>query len=260
MRDDEQVCRNRPVPLPRSRWGQRLAAMAALIAGLVGTPASAAVLLNVSGVPQDTGIALGEGQAAAIGFTLLQNVTNLTITAPLTCALCSGSPVGSLSLQRNAIGSAAINADIVDLQAFNNFVIPPVFSLASLAAGDYFFIVSVIDDGNSSTSRSVIWSGSSAEGTSGSGATRRGGNATDLTWAASAVPAVPAFDTEFDNANSLTLGLQYTIAGDLPGVDPPPTNNVPEPNMLGLLVVLTGLGALTRTMRPAQQPLRATAL
>ncbi len=179
---------------------------------LAPQPAEAAPLLNVGG-PQDTGLTISAGQAAAVSFTLENTFNNVTIDASLTCVSCAG----DIWFQRNAIGSTASFGDALGAAAFSAATPHPYFNFASLDAGLYFFIVSI----NSTSSGAVIWSGSTTPVIQSNGATR------DVDFlATSTQPFVPLsnFSVEFGE------NLNYTVSGTA-------VTTVPEPATWTLMVV-----------------------
>lgn len=176
---------------------------------LAPRPAEAAPLLSVGG-PQNTGLTISSGQAAAVAFTLENTFNNVTIDASLTCVTCAG----DIWFQRNAIGSTASFGDSLGAAAFSSVTPHPYFNFASLDAGLYFFIVSINSGG-------VIWSGSTAPVIQSNGATR------DVDFlAASTQPFVPLsnFSVEFGR------NLNYTVSGTA-------VTTVPEPATWTLMVI-----------------------
>ena len=196
--------------------------MAAIM--LAPQPAAAAPLLNVGG-PQDTGLTISAGQAAAVAFTLENTFNNVMIDASLTCVNCAG----NIWFQRNAIGSTASLGDALGGAAFSSATPHPYFNFSSLDAGLYFFIVSI----NSNSSGGVIWSGSTAPVIQSNGATRE----VDFL-ATSTQPFVPFsnFSVEFGK------NLNYTVSGTA-------VTAVPEPATWALVVIgflLVGCSSLRR--------------
>ena len=179
---------------------------------LAGQPAAAGPLLDVGGV-QDTGLTIGAGKAAAVAFTLANTFDNVTIDASLLCVGCTG----GIWVQRNVIGSTASFGDALGAVAFSSATPHPYFNFSSLDPGLYFFIVSI----DSTSSGSVIWSGSTTPVIQSNGAER----GVDFL-AGSTQPFVPLsnFSVEFGK------NLNYTVSGTA-------VTAVPEPATSALMII-----------------------
>ena len=179
---------------------------------LAPQPAAAVPLLDVGG-PQDTGLTIGSGHAAAVAFTLDNTFKNITIDASLLCLNCAG----RIWFQRNAIGSTASFGDALGAVAFSSATPHPYFNFSSLDPGLYFFIVSI----DSTSSGSVIWSGSTTPVIQSNGAER----GVDFL-AGSTQPFVPLsnFSVEFGK------NLNYTVSGTA-------VTAVPEPATSALMII-----------------------
>jgi hypothetical protein len=183
-----------------------------LVVALAASAASAGVILDVSG-PPNSGEVLSAHEAAAAAFSLAATVSNVTITAPVSCISCQG----GIWLQRNSIGSGASFGDSVFAEAFPSTM---SITLSSLAAGTYFMIFSV-DTG------SLVWQGSDPTTVTGNG-----GSALNDWLATSTDPFAPKSDFSV----VFGVGLNFTITS----TPIPPA--APEPGSLALLA--TALGAL----------------
>jgi hypothetical protein len=156
---------------------------------LAPTAGRAAVILNVSGIP-NSGETLQGGEAAAAAFTISDTIDNVLITAPVTCVACQG----GIWLQQNSIGSGA---SLLDTLSGAPFPTTTSISLPSLGPGTYFLIFSV-DSG------AAIWQGSAPPTVTSNGANR----AADFL-ATSTLNFAPFSDFQ----TVFGVGLNYTITG-----------------------------------------------
>jgi hypothetical protein len=185
-----------------------------MIAALAPSAANADVILSVSG-PANTGETLSANQAAAAAFSLAGAVSDVTITATVSCVSC----LGGIWLNENEIGPGTPNSDTLFGESF-----PGTTSvmLSSLAASTYFLVFSV-------ESGDVAWQGSNPPTvTSIDGASA----ASDFLATSCTDPLAPLcnFSSVFG------VGLNFTVSGT------PVPPSVSEPRSLALFA--TALGAL----------------
>jgi hypothetical protein len=185
-----------------------------MIAALAPCAANADVILSVSG-PANTGETLSANQAAAAAFSLAGTVSDVTITATVSCVSC----LGGIWLNENEIGPGTPNSDTLFGESFPGTT---SVTLSSLAAATYFLVFSV-------ESGDVAWEGSNPPTvTSIDGASAAG----DFLATSCTDPLAPLcnFSSVFG------VGLNFTVTGT------PISPAVPEPGSLALFA--TALGGL----------------
>jgi hypothetical protein len=198
-----------------------------MIAALAPCAANADVILSVSG-PPNTGETLSANQAAAAAFSLAGTVSDVTITATVSCVSC----LGGIWLNENEIGPGTPNSDTLFGESFPGTT---SVTLSSLAAATYFLVFSV-ESGN------VAWEGSNPPTvTSIDGASAPG----DFLATSCTDPLAPLcnFSSVFG------VGLNFTVTGT------PISPAVPEPGSLALFATaLGGLGiaAHRRKAKPSR--------
>lgn len=203
------------LPHPKCRIVIALIATSLFTLSYTGT-AQAVTIVDVSGAG-DTGLTIDDGEAAAISFTLSQDATNVSIDIEALCIGCTG----GYWLNTNAIGPTSSFADTLFGVAFDNTTrVAPLFSGLSLAAGDYFVVLS-IDTGF------ALWTGSTSPTV-----TEHPNGTRQLDFFASSAGAwapMSDFSVEFGK------GLDFNVSGTF----------VPEPGS-GLLL---GMGIIALALR-----------
>jgi hypothetical protein len=185
-----------------------------LAAALAPSAARAGLILQVSG-PANTGESLSADQAAAAAFSLAGTLSDVMITATVSCVSCAG----GIWLNKNEIGPGTPFSDTLFGEPYPG---TSSVTLPSLAAGTYFLIFSA-------TSGNIAWEGSNPPTvTSNDGASALG----DLLATSCTDPLAPLcnFSAVFG------VGLNFTVTGT------PVVPSVPEPGSMPL--VATALGAL----------------
>jgi hypothetical protein len=199
----------------------KVAFLAAIACG-IGSPAGWAMpvtLLTVSG-SGETFQFIEENQAAAVGFTLGQAYSNVSISAEILCVDCSG----ELILMRGDLGPTAGLTNFVTAASFDvSSPVDPLLQGLDLDAGDYFLILAMTESG------SVGWIGSDAPDI-----TSVPGVSAGLNFFADALDT-PAFNSEFEVILS-SRGLHFTVIAEIPDIV------VPAPSTLW--TILAGLGLL----------------
>jgi len=199
--------------------------MMVLACALAPITANALPIVTVSG-PDNTGVLLGPGvepDAAAMAFSISESLTDVSISAPITCVGCTG----SVWLHSRTLGSSSQLGDLVIADALTpRPLTAPLFSGVDLSPGLYFLIAS-IETGFG------IWSGSeqsSAQVELAAGATA------GPYFTADQVPGFVPFG-DFD----VVLGglLHLTVTGN------PIVASVPESGSL-ILLGMAMLGLLVR--------------
>ena len=198
-----------------------MALLAAILCG-IGSPvgwAAPMTLLEVSGAGE-TFQFIDDNQAAAVGFTLGQAYSNVSISADILCVGCSGEVI----LMRGDLGPTADLTNLVTAATFDvSSPVDPLLDGLDLVAGDYFLILAMTEAG------SAGWIGSDAPAI-----TSVPGVSAGLNLFADTLDT-PSFNSEFEVILS-SRGLHFTVTADLPDivVPAPPT----------LWVVLGGLALL----------------
>jgi hypothetical protein len=185
-----------------------------LVAALAPSAAHADLILQVSG-PANAGESLSADEAAAAAFSLAGALSDVTITATVSCVSCAG----GIWLNENEIGPGTSLSDTLFGESYPG---TSSVTLSSLAAGAYFLIFSA-------TSGDIAWEGSNpAMVTSNDGSSALG----DFLASSCTDPLAPLcnFSAVFG------VGLNFTVTGT------PVAPSVPEPPSLPLFA--TALGAL----------------
>jgi hypothetical protein len=188
----------------------RAAFLAAISCGIGSAAGWAApiTLLEVSGAGE-TFQFIDDNQAAAVGFTLGQAYSNVSISADILCVDCSGEVI----LMRGDLGPTADLTNFVTAESFDvNSPVDPLLAGLDLDAGDYFLILAMTEAG------SAGWIGSDAPVIDSVLGVSAGFN-----FLAEALDT-PSFNSEF-LVILTSRGLHFTVTADLPviAVAAPPT-------------------------------------
>jgi hypothetical protein len=180
--------------------------------------------------------AIAENQAAAVGFKLGSDYTDVSISAPLLCIDCTGVAY----LMKGLIGPTSELANVIAAKPFDVSVSSsPLFSGLSLAAGSYFLALALLDNGGA-----VSWTGSDPETV-----TTVPGASTGLNLFATEIDPSEPFKSTFLVITS-PAALHLTVTAEF---DKPDPSVVPLPTSAGFLVLgLLGLGAM-RTSAQARR-------
>jgi len=165
-------------------------------------------LLDVGGTGDDFQF-IDQNQAAAVGFTLGQAYSNVSISAEILCVGCSG----ELVLMRGDLGPTATLTNFVTAASFDvNSPVSPLLDGLDLDAGDYFLILAMTEAG------SAGWIGSDAPVI-----TSIPGVSAGFNFFADALDT-PSFNSEFGAILS-SRGLHFTVVAEISevAVSAPPT-------------------------------------
>jgi hypothetical protein len=200
----------------------KMAFLAAISCG-VGLPAvwAAPVTLLEVGGSGETFQFIDDNQAAAVGFTLGQAYSNVSISADILCVDCSGEVI----LMRGDLGPTADLTNFVTAASFDvSSPVDPLLDGLDLDAGDYFLILAMTEEG------SAGWIGSDVPVI-----TSVPGVSAGFNFFADTLDT-PSFNSEFEVILS-SRGLHFTVTADVPAVV------VPAPPTLWMVV--GGLALLT---------------
>lgn len=202
----------------------------ALTTQVTAAQAATLTLVNVTG-SGGANTAILDKQAAAVGFTLGADYTNVAISAPLFCIDCTGVAY----LMKSLIGPSSSLANVVEATPFKLGVSStPLFSGLSLTAGSYFLALALSESGGS-----VSWFGSDPETV-----TTAPGSSAGLNLFAESINTEEPFRSTFLVITS-SAALHFSVTAEVEEVGP---SVVPLPMSAGFLVLgLFALGALRRT-------------